>query len=135
MAKAEHKPSIVELIKSATDADLEAIDAEILERRNQIAKLDDEVYALKAMRRTIEVKLHGKPERKKPQRKPQASNQAAAAGEDNDRDRQRIHDYLSKHGPTKTGTIGDALGLHPRRVHALCQHDWFEQSLAGFSIA
>lgn len=128
------KSSILDVLNAATETDLEAIDARIAELEAAIQQHEATILSLKSVRRTIDIKLHGKPERKKPVRKVKGDG-SQAKGDDNV-DRQRIHDWLSKHGePAKPGVIGAALGIHSVRVASLCRHVWFEESLAGFGIA
>ncbi len=133
------KPSILDVFADATDDDLVTIDERIASLSGDIKKLQDEITALGIMRKTISVKLHGKPERKKPVRKaktataPPASDKSAT---DDDADRSKIYDWLAdQKGPCKPGVIGAALNIHHLRVNSLCKHAWFDESIAGFSIA
>lgn len=129
---AKQEVSIIEAFARATEADLSAIDTEIASRRDQIKQLESEIYGLSVMRKTIDVKLHGKPARKVKAKRAAAPTIAS----NDDSDREKIFDWLSKHGvAAKPGVIGAALGIHHLRVKSLCQHQWFEESLAGFSIA
>lgn len=136
MAKTS-KPSILDLLAEVSEADLEIIDEKITALTTDIANIQAEIDSLRVVRKTVDVKLHGKPERKKPVRKAKAGATAADKPQgDDDADRNRIYDWLANQGgPCKPGVIDAALGIHHLRVNSLCKHAWFDESIAGFSIA
>lgn len=72
MAK-DPKPSLVELVAKATEADLASIDEQITAKEAELAdatrRIGGELDALKALRKVVDVKLHGKPQRKPRQAK------------------------------------------------------------------
>lgn len=77
-ATKDRTPSLLDLIGRATEADLSAIDEQIAEKQNELDAathaLQADLDSLRQLRRLIDVKLHGKPARKKTQRKGRGGN-------------------------------------------------------------
>lgn len=121
--------SIVETVASATEADLEAIDARLETLRNgELAKINREISALVSLRKVISIKLHGKAARKKPEKKtPAASPSAPASSNINDFSRRRQIAKAIGKGALPPGGIASQTTIAEREVRLLTMsHPWFE---------
>ena len=71
MSAKDKSPSLVDLVAKATEADLASIDEQIKAKESELdeatKRIGGELDALKSLRKVIDLKLHGKPERKKRQ--------------------------------------------------------------------
>lgn len=114
MAK-EQKPSLVDLVAKATAADLAVIDEQITARETELAeataRIGGELGSLKALRRVIDIKLHGKPQRKTRQpRKAQAPAATSHASGDAPTGLQsEIIGFITLNGPGFPEAIGRKL--------------------------
>lgn len=104
--------SLFEMIQKATAADLEQLDKEIDAKEVVIIGIEAEVNRLKALRKTIDVIVNGKPERKKPEKKSKPGESAAQASYGSaDERRAKVAQYLAKHGASKPSSIAADLGI------------------------
>lgn len=122
---------LLEVLKTAKETDLAEIDA-------RIAELDGELQGLREARKLLDVRLHGKKPRAKPQRtaaekpadKPAASKPQSQLAE-------QIHDVIAANGPMTADTIAAKLGISPQAVGVCCaRSEWFIKLDSGrWSIA
>jgi hypothetical protein len=84
MATKTSQPTLLDLMARATAADLAEIDQQIAAKETELAeaekRIGGELDALKQLRKVVDVKLNGKPARKKPERKAKAGVSAASSG-------------------------------------------------------
>lgn len=80
MAK-DRKPNLLDVLSTASEADLQEINAQIEAKEKELADttkaIEAELAALRQLARVVDVKLHGKPARKV--RQPKAAKAAPAA--------------------------------------------------------
>ncbi len=108
---------LVDLFASAGENDLAAIDEQIevhrMEQREALRKID----GLLAIRKALEIKLHGKAPRQKTDRKaaskPQPSPPTPQSPTDGSTPSQRIVTAIRAHGPLTPRQLADTLDLSP----------------------
>jgi hypothetical protein len=149
MAKKASAEDLLDLIEDCTAATLEELDGKIAtlekQRDETLAKLDRTLEALKSVRKIVNIKLHGKPPRKKPVRKKKGegqeeqesgarSQESEDGGEDSLVD--RIFNIVHEKGPLGYAQIGNHLGVHHTSIrHAVNRSTWFEVNAGVVSIA
>lgn len=100
---------LVEMIQKANQSDLDSIDLEIAAKEKVLADHKAEVDRLRALRKTIDVIINGKPARQA--KAPKASKPAPdLAASSNDR-RKKVAEYLAKYGASKPAQICEDLGI------------------------
>lgn len=110
------KIDLVDLFASAGESDLAAIDQQIQVHRATHRDAQQKIDGLLAIRKALELKLHGKAPRKKPERKAAAKPEGAAASQtpaDGATPSQQIATAIRAHGPLTPRQIADTLGLAP----------------------
>jgi hypothetical protein len=121
--------SLVSVLASATADDLADIDASIAEKEQAIKSIEGEIASLRIVRKFIDVKLNGQPQRKKPERKAGGGRKPAPV-------RDAIYDLLAKHDvPMKPATIASQIGAEVGSVYSALKHEWFRQTPDGYEIA
>jgi hypothetical protein len=114
---------ILAAIDSATGADLDSVD-------EAIAALDRKRESLAQVRKLIDIKLNGKPERKKPVRKAGAGG--AAGSEVTLQRRRQLAVLLSKAAPLGRDVISQKIGVAPgAALHAVLSCEWFAVTGSG----
>ena len=141
MSKKDTEPDLIDLLAKASAADLAKLDARIADKESELAavaaRIGGELESLKSLRKVIDVKLNGKPARKKPERK--AKSAAATTftqPSENGTVRDRIYDYLSKQDrPVRPALIAVAVGCSEPSAYAAVKHEWFRKTPDGYEIA
>jgi hypothetical protein len=109
------------LIKLLSTADQAAID----ELNTQIAELEKQVSVLDQVRKIISLRIQGKPQRAKPGPK----KKAEASGR-----RLDVAKLLLVSGPLNREAICNRLGISGTGMHLTLDHEWFEQTMKGYSL-
>jgi hypothetical protein len=114
------------LIKLLSTADQAAID----ELNVQIEELEKQVSVLDQVRKIISLRIHGKPQRAKVGRpKKAADDSAPASGR-----RLAVAKLLLVSGPLTREVICNRLGISGTGMHLTLDHEWFEQTMKGYSL-
>lgn len=124
-------PTLTEQILSATQADLDSIDETIQKLVDEIAEQERSVDGLRAIRRAIEIRLHGKPERKKREASTADNGQVKESLAD------VIHDLLQKEGSMPVPAIAERLCKPPAIIGMAIgrKAEWFVRKNGEVSIA
>jgi len=125
--KAE-KPDVVAMLNAATADDLENV-------RGRIAELGKELDGLRAVEKLLDVRLNGKPERAKPQRRVKLSPSFAAAGNSGLQERQKkVLMHLRARGGLTKAQLSKETGIAlqgPNCLAVVLDLDWFHVSPEG----
>lgn len=130
--------ALLELLGKATAADLAEIDQQIAEHQVEIDKLW-------AVRKLIDVKVNGKPERKARatrkagESKPSANGvtsipSGASSGELMINRRKAIAKLLGKEGPQRSGVICNRLDIPSGSITGVMNSDWFNLTDNGYRL-
>lgn len=125
------KPTLLEALNYVDAGQLEEID-------QRIAALDKERESLVAARKIIDIKLNGKPERAKPQRKAKANAPVSgkAYSESDEELRDQVYSILTQaKRPLKPAAIAAEIGISGQKVGQLTNHEWFIKDIDGIRIA
>lgn len=121
-------PSLVDQILFATEADLQAIDDQITAITDEICEKQKTVDGFRAIRKAIEIRINGKPERKKREPgdgtpKPQVTD--------------IIFDLLTKEGSMPVPAIAERLGKSPAVIGMAIgrKAEWFVRKNGEVHIA
>lgn len=123
--------SLVDQILFATESDLQAIDERITAIADEIAEKQRTVEGFRAIRKAIEIRINGKPERKK--REPGESGNGVAKVMLYD----AIFDLLTKEGSMPVPAIAERLGK-PAAVIGMAigrKSEWFRRENGEVHIA
>jgi hypothetical protein len=124
----DRKPNLIEVLSTASEADLLEIDDQIAAKEKELAEttkaLEGELAALQYLRRVVDVKLHGKPERKQRQAKAKAAPAPHAASNGDRNEIEPMHAALAsqivglitKEGPITPEVIARKLDRTPQGV-------------------
>ena len=130
--KLPERPSLVELLASASDEDLADV-------RARIGRLESELEALRVVERAVDVRLHGRPVRKggrKP--KAEANGQAplnrlpGVRGETTATYRMKAVEYLGRVKAAKPMVIANDCGIPKGSIVAVLDHEEFRRGVDGF---
>jgi hypothetical protein len=116
--------NLLDALDGATEEDLKTLDREIDAQSRRLE-------SLRACRKVLQLKLVGRPERKK--RQPTEPGQNGGGTTKNNR--QKMAEYLIHSGPTKPLVLADACGLDHRGVSGLLNHPWFERKGDGVTLS
>lgn len=112
MAKQETKPgapALLAAVQSATATDLETI-------RGRIAELRNELDALVAIERVVDIRLNGKTQRASPGTKKAAGSELAT----------KLYDEIAKRGPGTPSELAQRIGAGAAVVGVLAsKNSWF----------
>lgn len=85
MSKRTEEPDLIDLLAKASEADLAKLDTRITDKQAELdaitMRIGGELSALQSLRKVLDIKLHGKPARKKPERKAKAASATTATVE------------------------------------------------------
>lgn len=112
---------LLDALSQAGENDLAAIDAELVQ-------LGKRVDMLTQARKLLDLKINGKPERKKPT--PRAKPASTGGGS-----REQIGKYLLHRGPTKVALIAMDLKMTPATVYNAVDHAWFTKTPEGIALS
>ena len=133
MAKTATEPvDIVTLLEQASEDTLVDLEARIKAKQEaldaHIRKAEGEIGALELLRRTVDIKLHGKPLRKKHERKAKTTQPAPATSPavggwpKPGSVSEMVVDIIRRHGPGTAESIGGKLGMSPGSVNMAMAH-------------
>jgi hypothetical protein len=141
-------PKIVETLTSATEDDLAAIQSAIAELETELNATISEkrktIDALSAIAKVIDLRLHGKPARKKMQRRsksaPPVPGESQAVDELDEAPRKLrddIYDLIFKEGPMPLPAIAASLNVAPQAVSMSIRKtpEWFATRNGEVAIA
>ena len=98
--------------------------SQITERIGGVAR---ELESLRAVRKLLNVRLHGSALGK---------SKRGRAGETNCEERRdKIYDFLAENEPCLSRTISESLGIPSGTMTALMRHEWFQKTPEGWVIA
>lgn len=131
MAVKDKAPSLIDLLSKATAADLANLDQQIAEKESALAEatknLEADLASLKALRKVIDVKLNGKPERKKPVRKAKGSvlvpqerpayHNGDSVGHEEAGLASKIVGLITRDGPLSPQALAIKLGRSPQGIN------------------
>lgn len=127
MSEKPTSPSLVDQILFATEADLQAIDEQITAITDEIAEKQRTVDGFRAIRKAIEIRLNGKPERKKPERSAGGAVATNDAGGKRVKLIERVYALLMSEGSMPLPAIAERVGSTPGSVSGtIAGSDWFE---------
>jgi predicted PP-loop superfamily ATPase len=145
MAKQEAKTlGLVEMVGRATEEDLAAIDQTIADKKSAmdatVKQLGDEIASLEALRKVLDIKLHGKQKKTWSRKKKEsAAAPSASAATPNDSFAAQLASkvqLISRNGPMLTDTIARKLGeTQAAVVGAITKHPSQFKSIGGGRIA
>lgn len=128
------KPTLLDLVLTADGKELEVIDKKIAEKQAIVDEAQGEVNKLKALRKTIDILVNGKPERKKREAKkksakfPPPSADVTNSAEDR---RKRIALYLNEHGATRVHELAIQLKEEIANVNYSVSNGYFTKTERG----
>jgi cob(I)alamin adenosyltransferase len=133
------KVSLLDMILQADGSELDIIDKQIATKQEELDKYQAELDKLKALRKTVNVLVNGKPERKQTVRKVKGS---AAAGTHTTRDvsssaedrRKRIALYLAEHGAVRPQELAIQLKEELPNVMYSVTNGYFTRSEKGIML-
>lgn len=134
------KNALFELIQKASATDLQEIDEHIDGLQAEVDKAQEDIDRLRSLRKTIDILVNGKPERKKRESKPGSSKSPPPNISTRNQDlpvskrRELIARYLAKNGPASPPDIAEALDLEKQNIHFLLNHEAFAKSGQGWNI-
>lgn len=109
MAKDTAKPSLLDVLEKATTEDLDAV-------REQIAEHEKQLDSLRAVEKLLNIRINGKPERKKPVRKAAAGNAEPGGQMQATGLAQKILDLVLSRGPCQPSTAARLLEVSEQAV-------------------
>lgn len=129
--KSPTPPSLIDQILFATEADLQAIDEQIAAITDEIAEKQRTVDGFRAIRKAIEIRINGKPERKK--REPREPGDDTPKQQLSD----AVFDLLTKEGSMPVPAIAERLGKTPAIIGMAIgrKSEWFVRKNGEVHIA
>lgn len=133
MGKIAEKPTIMELLASATAEDLEQV-------RGEIAATQKKLDGLQAAERLLDIQLHGKPPKKCGAKKKAAATDAAPKVNGDSQTggpealRLRVAQHLLKNGIVRGGPLAELCHVSASYISTLCKHDWFMSTEQGYAL-
>lgn len=121
---------LLDVLKGVTQNDLDEIDTKIND-------LEGELDGLREVQKLVKVKLHGKPERKKPVRRartPKDGDDGDADGDAGYEKKAKIAAYLSERGASQIRDIAAGCGLPPQGLHNYLNCPYFTKSSQGYHL-
>ena len=130
MAKRTSAAALLEQLEACGEATLAELDEQIAAEEQQLAELtskrEAKIAALKSVRKVIDVKVNGKPARKKPQRK--------AEGEEGTGEKtlkERLYDLIVEKGPLRPAEAARELDCTASGISSTLKCGWFEKNDDG----
>lgn len=125
---ANEAPTLLEVLESATSADLEAVE-------QQIHDLDRRAASLKAVQKLLRIKLHGEPEKKKRQPRAERNGEAQPRGIATEGQREKAGEYLLKVGIANPMQIADNCAIPRGSITGVLNHFYFEKTPQGIQLS
>ncbi len=121
---AKESPTLLDMVNAATADDLAQIDQKITSAEadlsQTVAKAEAEIASLKSLRRVIDIKINGKPARKKREAKASSPGEPAAGASGSNGQVlliDRVMFVIKQHGPTFPAGIGRKLDVTEAAVN------------------
>src|SRR5436309_715847 len=122
--------SLLDALEKAKPADLSDIDVLLVEKER-------EINALRQVRRILDVRFNGKQHGPRKKSAPSANGAPPQAGGRSPTLKEKAAKYLLHAGPTKIGSLAQAIDASSSGVHTAIERDeddWFAKTPAGLTL-